>query len=86
MVRSTAVWAQGGRTMPYWFCLQHMDVEPDEGCGHADRLGPYPTAEVASEALARARARSQEWDEDEKWRDDDWRHDYRARGSEDLED
>lgn len=55
--------------MSYWFCLNHMAVEPDSGCAHAERLGPYPTQADASQALARAKARSEAWDNDRNWND-----------------
>lgn len=57
--------------MAFWFCLTHMAVEPDEGCAHAERLGPYRTAEEATEALKRAKARSEAWDRDPRWNDSD---------------
>jgi hypothetical protein len=53
----------------YWFCLTHMAVEPDEGCAHADRLGPYPDQAAARAALDRAHARSEAWDHDPRWND-----------------
>ena len=56
--------------MSYWFCLTHMAVEPDSGCAHAERLGPYRDRAAAEAALARAHARSEEWDNDPKWRND----------------
>jgi hypothetical protein len=57
----------------YWFCLTHMAVEPDEGCAHAERLGPYPDRASAQAALERAHRRSEDWDNDPRWRDEDWR-------------
>lgn len=56
--------------MAYWYCLTHRAVEPDEGCAHAERLGPYRDRQAAQDALDRARARSEAWDEDPRWRDD----------------
>jgi hypothetical protein len=55
--------------MSYWFCLTHMAVEPDEGCAHAERLGPYADEAAAQHALERARKRSEEWDSDPRWND-----------------
>ena len=55
----------------YWFCLTHMAVEPDEGCAHAERLGPYPDRTAAQAALERAHRRSEEWDNDPRWSDAD---------------
>jgi hypothetical protein len=54
----------------YWFCLTHQAVEPDEGCSHAERLGPYADRAQAEAALDRAHARSEAWDKDPRWRDD----------------
>ncbi len=57
--------------MPYWWCLIHHDVEPDAGCGHKDRLGPYPTRAEAEQALQKAAERTAAWDavdeEDRDW-------------------
>ena len=56
--------------MSYWWCLNHSRVEPDAGCAHAERLGPYSTSEEAEQALERAHERSDHWDEDDRqWRD-----------------
>lgn len=55
--------------MSYWFCLTHMAVEPDEGCGHAERLGPYTDRAAAQAALDRAHKRSEDWDNDPRWSD-----------------
>jgi hypothetical protein len=57
----------------YWFCLTHMTVEPDDGCAHAERLGPYPDRKAAEAALERAHHRSEEWDNDPRWADRDSR-------------
>jgi hypothetical protein len=54
----------------WWFCLKHHSVEPDPGCAHAERLGPYPTRTEAEHALERAEQRSEAWDEDPRWKDD----------------
>ncbi len=56
--------------MAFWFCLTHMAVEPDEGCAHAERLGPYADEATAAQALARARERSDDWDRDARWSDE----------------
>jgi len=56
--------------MSYWFCLHHMAVEPDVGCAHAERLGPYPDEKAAAHALDRAKSRSEAWDHDARWNDD----------------
>jgi hypothetical protein len=59
-------------TMPsghFWFCLTHHTVEPDDGCGPADRLGPYPTHDEAAQALDKVRERNEAWDNDPEWKD-----------------
>ena len=58
-------------TVSYWFCLTHNAVEPDEGCAHAERLGPYPDRQSAQAALDRAHARSEAWDHDVRWNDEE---------------
>ena len=57
--------------MSYWYCLSHNAVEPDEGCAHAERLGPYPDRAAAEQALERAHRRSEDWDHDVRWNDAD---------------
>lgn len=59
--------------VPYWFCLTHMAVEPDDGCAHAERLGPYEDRKAAEAALNRAHQRSEDWDNDPRWTDRDAR-------------
>jgi len=54
----------------YWYCLKHHEVEGEEGCRNADRLGPYPTAEAASRALEKVAERNEEWEHDPAWNDD----------------
>lgn len=54
----------------YWFCLTHNRVEGEDGCKHADRLGPYPTEADASRALEKVEERNEEWDDDPAWNDD----------------
>ena len=46
--------------MSYWWCLKHSRVEDDDGCALTDRMGPYATPEEASQAFARARARTRD--------------------------
>jgi hypothetical protein len=53
----------------FWFCLKHHEVETDDGCGPADRLGPYPTREEAQQALEKVQQRNDEWDNDPDWND-----------------
>ena len=54
--------------MKWFFCLEHHQVEPEDGCPNSERLGPYETEEAAEHALQHAAERSAAFDEDE---DDD---------------
>ena len=45
--------------MSYWWCLTHGAVEEGDGCPNKERLGPYPTRELAAAALDRTRARTE---------------------------
>lgn len=58
-----------GRT--FWYNIRTGQVETVHDKGQAqDLLGPYPTREDAEQALARARRRTEEWDEeDRRWRE-----------------
>lgn len=58
--------------MAYWWCLTHNGVEPDDGCAHQVRLGPFDTREEAAKALDTAAARTQAWDEQDA-ADDPWK-------------
>jgi hypothetical protein len=51
----------------YW-CLEHQQVEQGPGCRVDNRLGPYPTAEDATNWRQRVDARNEDWEEeDERW-------------------
>ena len=52
--------------MSYWYCLTHLRVEPEEGCAHAERLGPDDTREDAGDALERAHERTEAWDKQDE--------------------
>jgi hypothetical protein len=54
----------------WYFCLVHQRVEPEEGCAHKDRLGPYATRDEAERALQTAAERNEAWDQDPRWKDD----------------
>ena len=54
----------------FWYCVKHHAVEGTDGCGPADRLGPYPSEAEASRALEKVKERNEEWDNDPKWNDD----------------
>lgn len=51
--------------MSWYYCLEHQQVEPEDGCANAERMGPYPTEEAAEHALQRAAERNAEFDEDD---------------------
>ena len=53
----------------YWFCLNHHQVEPPEGCAYQDRLGPYPSYDEAARALEKVKERNEAWDNDPNWND-----------------
>lgn len=55
----------------YYWCLVHHQVEPLDGCKAADRLGPYPTAQQAAEAIQHAEANNEAWENDPRYRTDD---------------
>lgn len=55
----------------YWYCIKHSRVEGRDGCPNRDRLGPYPTEEEASRALETAAERTEAWDHDPRWNDDE---------------
>ena len=46
-------------------------VEHENLCNYADRLGPYPSEAEASRALEKVKERNEEWDNDPKWNDKD---------------
>lgn len=52
--------------MAYWWCLHHATVEGEDGCPHAERLGPYASADEAADALLRAQQRTDAWDRNDK--------------------
>ncbi|NTW38681.1 MAG: SPOR domain-containing protein [Cellulomonadaceae bacterium] len=55
----------------YWYNPSTGEVEHGRISPWTDRMGPYPTAEAARHALETARARSQDWDEeDRRWREE----------------
>lgn len=55
---------------PFYWCLEHGRVEGPDEDANMQRLGPYDTREEAEQALERARARSEAWEEeDRRWRE-----------------
>lgn len=54
----------------WYYCLDHHQVEPYEGCRRGSRLGPYPSRETASLALQTVEARNEDWESDPRFNDD----------------
>jgi hypothetical protein len=50
----------------WYFCLDHMRVEGEDGCANKKRLGPYPTQEEAAAALEKVAERNETWDEQDE--------------------
>ncbi len=55
----------------YWYCLKHERVEDRDGCPNKDRLGPYASQVEASRAVEAAHEKSEAWDRDPRWNDDE---------------
>ncbi len=55
----------------WWYCLRHKGVEHGLGCANTYRMGPYASRAEAESALEVAAARTQSWDEDPRWKDDE---------------
>jgi hypothetical protein len=56
---------------PWFWCLIHAEVEPEAGCPNDRRLGPYDSAEMAADAPARARSRTEEMERADR-REQEW--------------
>ncbi len=54
----------------FWYCIKHSRVEGRDGCPGKDRLGPYATEAEASRALETAAERTDAWDHDPAWNDE----------------
>ena len=54
-----------GYRMRWYFCLEHQQVEPEDGCANAERLGPYDSEQAARQALERAAERNDAFDDDD---------------------
>jgi hypothetical protein len=53
----------------FWYCMKHRAVETDQGCANSDRIGPFPTASEAADALNTIAARERAYDADDaKWK------------------
>ena len=51
--------------MQWYFCLEDQQVEPEDGCANAERLGPYESEHAARQALERAAERNAAFDDDD---------------------
>lgn len=49
----------------FWFCLEHHVVEPFDGCGSQNRIGPWATHEAAANALSTIAERERRYDADD---------------------
>lgn len=56
----------------YWYNTKTGQVEIGRQSGWTDLMGPYATEEEARNALASAKARNEQFDEDEEAWEDDW--------------
>ncbi|NMR21499.1 SPOR domain-containing protein [Cellulomonas fimi] len=57
-----------GGTEQYWYNIVTKTVETGHQSTWQDRMGPYATREEAEQALLKARARTEAWDdEDERY-------------------
>ena len=54
----------------WWYCLRHQRAESEPDCPHAERLGPYASEALATQALSGAARRTEAWDEDPRWNDE----------------
>lgn len=55
----------------FYYCIKHGTVEGEDGCKGADRMGPYDSAAEAARALEIAAERTEAWDHDPAWNDDE---------------
>jgi hypothetical protein len=56
----------------FWFCLEHHAVEPFDGCGSRNRIGPFDTEADAANALKTVAERERRYDaEDSAWEGDE---------------
>ncbi|WP_320772729.1 hypothetical protein [Streptomyces sp. CRN 30] len=62
-----------GKPGEWYYCLQHQKVEEGPECPAKDRLGPYASREAAARAIETARDRTEDWENDPRWRDGDKR-------------
>ncbi len=56
----------------YYYNTRTGQVERGKQSAAVHRMGPYPTAEAAAEAYARAAESNEAWEEEDRaWRDED---------------
>jgi hypothetical protein len=55
----------------YWYCIKHSRVEGRDGGPNKDRLGPYPSEAEAARAIELAHEKSEAWDRDPEWNDEE---------------
>lgn len=72
--------------MNYWFNVETGQVEEDSSSSRKENLlGPYPSREEALQALEKARARTEDWDEEDRrwkeWDEEDPRRDEDQRNA-----
>ena len=53
-------------TPQYWYNISTHEVEEGHRSSWQHLMGPYPTREAAEQALAKAAARTQAWDEQDE--------------------
>lgn len=64
-------WQHPDMDEEWYYCIEHETVEPKLGCRITTRIGPFPTAERAANALERVRERNEDWESDPGWNDED---------------
>lgn len=63
---SESITERKGQPVSWYYCLEHKQVEPHDGCPNSERLGPYETKDEAEHALELAAERSAAFDEEEE--------------------
>lgn len=51
-----------GEPGEWFYCVKHHKVEEGPECPSRTRLGPYPTAEAAGQAMRTVAERNEAWD------------------------
>jgi hypothetical protein len=51
--------------MSWFYCLEHMKSEPEDGCRNSERMGPYATQVEAAAAIEHAAERNAAFDAEE---------------------